>query len=130
MNIILIIVCFSKDSISFENFETKLDEIQSQLQKAGIIHTNVPIIEAMQTFLPRVYPMYRRGWLTQWRNALEEVSALGSVFPIGRQGLFLHCNIDHCVHIANEAVQHLIEGGTASTWTKQVDRFLDLRVRD
>jgi hypothetical protein len=52
------------------------------------------------------------------------------VFPIGRQGLYLHCNIDHCVHIADECVQLIEGGGSAQQWLDSVDRFLELRVRD
>jgi hypothetical protein len=52
------------------------------------------------------------------------------VLPIGRQGLFLHCNIDHCIEVAHEAVRHLLEGGDARTWTARASRFLDVRVRD
>jgi len=113
-----------------ENFEEKLDDIHAQLTKAGIIQQSVSILDAQQTFLPRVYPMYKRGWLDRWRGALGDVSALKNVYLIGRQGLFLHCNIDQCVHIADEAVQHLMAGKTGPQWTQQVDRFLDLRVRD
>ena len=113
-----------------EDFTRRVDVIQQQLHTAGIIARNTSIEEIAQTFLPRVYPMYRRGWLTQWHNALSDVAKMNNILPIGRQGLFLHCNIDQCVHIADEAIQHLRQGGTGSTWTKEVNRFLDLRVRD
>jgi UDP-galactopyranose mutase len=113
-----------------ENFLDRLDDIQGQLVAAGIISAGTPIIDAMQTFLPRVYPMYRRGWTDTWQSALQDVAAIGNVFPIGRQGLYLHCNIDQCVHIADEALTHLQRGGSASQWIATVDRFLELRVRD
>ena len=113
-----------------ENFLNHLDTIQSQLVAAGIIRMDTPILEAMQTFLPRVYPMYRRGWLHNWSAAMRSVADMGNVYPIGRQGLFLHCNIDQCVHIADEAVQHRLSNGTATEWVNSVERFLELRVRD
>ena len=74
--------------------------------------------------------MYRRGWLSRWRAALESVVAMGNLFPIGRQGLFLHCNMDHCVHISDEAVRHVTAGGDARGWAEKCQNFLDLRVRD
>ena len=113
-----------------EDFVVRVDDIQKQLHAAGIVPKATPIIEIAQTFLPRVYPMYKRGWLTHWYNALAEVAQMQTVLPIGRQGLFLHCNIDQCVHIADEAIQHLRGGGNGATWTNEVSRFLDLRVRD
>ena len=112
------------------DFTESADAIQEQLVKAGILPPSTPIVEIEQTFLPRVYPLYTRGWLTRWRAALNQVLDFGEVFPIGRQGLFLHCNVDQCVHIADEAVSHLSSGGTARAWIEKADRYLELRVRD
>ena len=112
------------------DFTEQTDHIRNQLVDAGIIGARVEIIEVQQTFCPRVYPVYTRGWLKRWRSALAEVAEMGSVFPIGRQGLFLHCNVDQCVHIADEAVQHVIAGGGADSWAKKAEQFLALRVRD
>ena len=112
------------------DFTEQADVIRSQLVEAGIIAPGVELVEIQQTFCPRVYPVYTRGWLKRWRAALAEVAALGNVFPIGRQGLFLHCNVDQCVHIADAAVQHINSGGDSAAWAKTAEQFLSLRVRD
>ena len=112
------------------DFTLEVDEINRQLRRAGIIPEGASVGAVKQTFLPRVYPLYTRGWLSRWQAALRTVAAMNTVYPIGRQGLYLHCNIDHCVHIADECVRHLTEGGTAPAWIDSVDRFLELRVRD
>lgn len=111
------------------DFTMDRERIQSQLVAAGIIGPHVPLHDVVQTFCPRVYPIYARGWLRRWRAALQAATQAG-VLPIGRQGLFLHCNIDQCVHIADEAVRHLVSGRTASEWAHVAERFLALRVRD
>ena len=112
------------------DFTQRLDTLSDQLQAAGILPPECPIVDAHQTWLPTVYPMYRRGWLAHWQAALEAVVARGNVFPIGRQGLFLHCNMDHCVYISDEAVRHVESGGDARAWATRCRDFLDLRVRD
>jgi len=112
------------------DFTLNPERIARQLTRAGIMLPGTEILDLQQTFVPRVYPMYRRGWLSRWRSALSDASALGSVYPIGRQGLFLHCNVDQCVHIADEAVRHFTGGGNSASWIKGLDRFLELRVRD
>jgi UDP-galactopyranose mutase len=112
------------------DFIADLDTIQEQLSIAGIIPVNAHIRDSLQTFIPRVYPMYRRGWIHRWRAALDTLTARSEVFPIGRQGLFLHCNIDQCVHIADEAVRHIGAGGDARAWIDRCEDFLELRVRD
>jgi hypothetical protein len=115
---------------SDEDFTAQVDRIQTQLVSAGIVASDTPIIDMEQNFLPRVYPLYTRGWLNRWREALESVAELGNVYPIGRQGLFLHCNVDQCVHIADEAVSHLVKGGQGQSWIEKAEDFLELRVRD
>ncbi len=112
------------------DFCTHPDIIQKQLVDAGIIPSGTEILELQQHFIPRVYPLYRRGWLANWNTAIDELGSLGEVLPIGRQGLFLHCNIDQCVHIADEAVRHYLRGEDAHSWRVGAKRFLGLRVRD
>ena len=112
------------------DFISELDTITKQLCDAGILQREVRPIASQQTWIDRVYPIYRRGWYERWRVALDQVAEQGPVFPIGRQGLFLHCNMDHCVHISSEAVQHVSSGGDAKGWVERCVDFLDLRVRD
>ena len=112
------------------DFTADVDSLNRQLRAARIIPESAAIGSVKQTFLPRVYPLYTRGWASRWTAALAAVGRLGNVFPIGRQGLYLHCNIDHCVHIADECVNHLQSGQTAAAWLESVERFLELRVRD
>jgi hypothetical protein len=112
------------------DFKKQADRLQAQLVAAGIVDAGTAIIDIQQTFVPRVYPLYRRGWITRWRAALEDVRSLGEVYPIGRQGLFLHCNVDQCVHIADEAVKQLTSSGSSEGWLDSAERFLELRVRD
>ena len=112
------------------DFLSDLDTIVDQLVDAEVLPAPVAPIAAQQTWLPRVYPLYRRGWFSRWQDALQEIAARGAIYPIGRQGLFLHCNMDHCVHIADEAVRHVLSEGSAADWATRCLDFLDLRVRD
>jgi len=101
-----------------------------QLRQAGILRAGIEPIEQRQYFVPGVYPLYRRGFRTLWREAMQRVSSLGSIFPFGRQALFLHCNLDHCVEIARAVVEHILGGRGSSEWIEQAEKYLELRVRD
>lgn len=109
-------------------------ELLRQLSRAGILpgHAGSPPQPAAsrQIFLPRVYPLYRRGWLAAWRSELAALASHGSLYPAGRQGLFLHCNIDHCVQIAHDLTEHLLAGQTSPAWLARCEAYLDVRVRD
>lgn len=113
-----------------EDFTQRLDTLRQQLQHARILRNNAPILDSKQTFLPRVYPMYERGWLNHWHDAVASLQTYPKLFPIGRQGLFLHCNMDHCVRISHDAVQSYLHHGDALHWQNQLKQYLDLRVRD
>lgn len=112
------------------DFIDRIDEVVEQLADAGILVDEHEPEDARQTFLPRVYPNYVRNWYDEWESTLESVREMGDILPIGRQGLFLHCNMDHCVSIAADAVDHLLEEGSPDGWFDQCTDYLDLRVRD
>jgi hypothetical protein len=106
-----------------------LEALLDQLVRAGIAPRGVAPLEARQRFVPRVYPLYRRGWLRDWRAAMRRAAALG-VIPFGRQALFLHCNLDHCAAIAADAVAHVEAGRSPEAWALNAERYLDVQVRD
>lgn len=106
------------------------DELLAQLVDAGIVPHGMAPIEARQLFVPSVYPLYRRGWQPRWNDAMARVADVGGVYPFGRQGLFLHVNLDHCADIASAVVEHVLAGGCPRTWIEHARRFVELRVRD
>ncbi len=112
------------------DFARDAGALMDQLRDAGIVRGRAAPIDLRQTWVPGVYPMYLRGWPDEWKRALDEVRALERVLPAGRQGLFLHCNMDHALRIAADAVEHVVRGGSASAWIDGCARYLDLRVRD
>jgi len=115
---------------SQQDFTKDPQPLLEQLQKAQIIREGASLLDIKQTFIPRVYPIYRRGWFQDWKNAMQVLQEHQRIWPIGRQGLFLHCNMDHCVRISQDAVSHLLEGGNGTSWIQKADQYLDLRVRD
>ncbi len=106
------------------------EALLAQLAQAGLVPRGHAPIERRQRFLPGVYPLYRRGWLAEWRAAMRRVIALGNVLPFGRQALFLHVNLDHCVDIAEDAVAHVEAGKSVEAWVDEAERYLEIRVRD
>ncbi|MGM0576062.1 MAG: protoporphyrinogen/coproporphyrinogen oxidase [Myxococcota bacterium] len=112
------------------DFTRRAPEILEQLREAGIAPPGVRVLEAAQRWVPDVYPLYTRGWLARWAEAMDQVTASGRVVPVGRQGLYLHCNIDHCLRTARDAAAHLSRGGDARTWRAETGHYLGLRVRD
>ncbi len=97
--------------------------------RAGIAPRGVAPIEARRRFVPRVYPLYRRGWLRDWRAAMRRAAALG-VVPFGAAGALPRCSLDHCAAIAADAVAHVEAGRSPEAWALNAERYLDVQVRD
>jgi hypothetical protein len=116
---------------SHERFDSsqRLEGLLAQLGQAGIVPPDARVLEARQRFVPGVYPLYRRGFRGPWREAVAGALARG-VLPFGRQALFLHVNLDHCTDIAEDAVQHVLEGRPDAAWLARAEGYLDLQVRD
>ncbi len=112
------------------DFLEETDTVVEQLVDADILQESVEPVDARQTFVSRVYPHYFRNWYDEWEATLETVRAMGDVVPVGRQGLFLHCNMDHCVSISADAVDHLMADEPLEGWFDRCSDYLDLRVRD
>ncbi len=113
-----------------QDFLARLPQVVDQLRRANILGAQDTVRDAHQTLVPDVYPLYTRGWRHAWRRAVERVGGMGPVFPVGRQGLFLHCNMDHCVEMAHAVVDHVLANSSTAAWGQQARAYLELRVRD
>lgn len=104
--------------------------LSAQLRQAGIVAACNHLRLMQQHFLPRVYPLHRRGWRATWQAAMAAAVADGKTLPIGRQGLWLHCNLDQAMHTAELAVAQVVAGQPAALWPEIAKQFLQLQVRD
>ena len=113
-----------------EDFTKHARTLVEQLHAANILNYKVDPTMVYQKFLPRIYPMYTRGWASRQQNALVAAARHQPIFPCGRQGLYLHCNMDQAVATAAAAVEHMSRGGSAEAWVPRCQEFADFRVRD
>ena len=105
------------------------DALLAQLVWTGIVPAGVRPLETRQRFLPSVYPLYRRGWLAEWRATMGRVATLGNVVPFGQQGLFLHAGLDQRATLAEAAVAHVATGSSAASWIDKAEEHLEIRAR-
>ncbi|MBI5610936.1 MAG: FAD-dependent oxidoreductase [Deltaproteobacteria bacterium] len=112
------------------SFLSELATLRAQLDDAGILAARAVISEAAEHFEPAVYPLYRRGWQGRWRQALRLAGQGGRVFPAGRQGLWLHCNVDHAMATADAAADAIAGHGDSARWAGTALAFDRVRVRD
>jgi protoporphyrinogen oxidase len=82
--------------------------------------------------LPRVYPVYERGYADHLRGLDEWVGRLPRVTTFGRLGLFAHDNTHHALAMAYDAVDALVATGRwdAEAWAAARSRFATHVVED
>jgi protoporphyrinogen oxidase len=82
--------------------------------------------------LPRVYPVYERGYAGNLRGLDEWAGRLPGVTTFGRLGLFAHDNTHHAMAMAYDAVDALTRTGgwDAQAWAAARARFASHVVED
>ncbi len=111
-------------------WDQRVPEIAAQLKQAAILPHGARVELRDQLWLPRVYPLHRRGWRQAWRQAMQRATADGRTVPVGRQGLWLHCNLDHAMHTADIAATWVDQRRDVRQWPDRAAQFLALQVRD
>ncbi|MFC2157516.1 protoporphyrinogen/coproporphyrinogen oxidase [Acidobacteriota bacterium] len=83
-------------------------------------------------FLRDVYPVYRLGWKPHFLEKYDYLNGLNNLFQVGRNALYLHCNMDHCMLMALRLAAQLIEDDSTNTqkeWLRISEDFFKFRLR-
>ena len=78
------------------------------------------------TRLPRVYPLYQLGYETRYRHIIEFLSGHGTLFSLGRHGLFSYNNSDLSLKMGLDVVEY----EHAREWYGDQRRYDDYRIVD
>jgi protoporphyrinogen oxidase len=123
---------FQGDTI-WEMPEQKLLELCiGDLVKAGILDPNPRVLKNFSMKLAKVYPLYALNWKDNFLKLYNSFDTMHNVFSVGRRGLFLHCNIDHCILQGLELSDMILRNQwqDKEEWDKKVARFLSFAARD
>jgi len=90
--------------------------------------------DVVETFVHRLengYPLYRVDYLSRLKRILADLRAVGNLITLGRQGLFLHNNMDHSIYMGLRAAQCWIEkDNPVASWYDGADEFRNVRIVD
>jgi len=103
----------------------------SELKNWGIVES--PSQTFQSCFSKRekdVYPLYELGWKDQVRHYFSTLSSIKNLYAVGRRGLFLHCNMDHCMHMGRMLADHIGEGSDKEKWEKKLWDFYEFIIKD
>jgi len=109
-----------------------LDLCLADLIKVGILDKGQKVIKHFSLKLEKAYPIYNLGWKENFFKIYDKLAEIENLFTIGRKGLFLQCNIDHCIIQGTELANFILKDGWQgkNLWHKKALNFLKLDARD
>jgi hypothetical protein len=78
----------------------------------------------------RAYPLYRKGFAASRSRALDAVTGIDGVYPVGRHGLFLHDNLHHACAAGLACGRALASRVSSRTWRRELETFLNAQIED
>jgi protoporphyrinogen oxidase len=103
-----------------------------QLQRFGILR--VPLTRNPEYFsmgIENAYPLFDLGYRQSCERIIESLNTCQNLYVFGRSALYLHCNIDHCIHMGIELGRFLTSRDRAKKkWDEVQNGFNSFRVRE
>jgi len=94
---------------------TKSDEELGDAVLGWLAAVDLPVVARVRRVvtrrLPRVYPVYNRGYEAQFRIVDDWLASLPGLLTFGRQGLFAHDNLHHALFMGYSAAACLHPDG-------------------
>ena len=87
------------------------------------------VVEVFSRRFRFAYPIYDRAAPARSARVLEWLAGLDNLWPIGRQGLFLHNNTHHSLLMGYRAADAILQARRAR-WPSDVAEFSTFRVAD
>lgn len=93
--------------------------------------------EVLQTSvfrIPHTYPLYDLEYRERMQTVWNYLASFPGLLSTGRQGLFLHNNMDHSIYMGFEAARALISANekqkTPANWYNRVREFQEFKIVD
>ncbi len=130
--IVLEITCHHGDGTWKRTDRELVDATVRGLERTGLVRRS-EVLETLVHRIPHTYPLYDLGYRERVGAVLDYVSEFPGLVSTGRQGLFLHNNMDHSIHMGFRAAETLLgdrTGRPGREFYRDVARFQSFRIVD
>ncbi len=130
--LVLEITCHRNDETWNRSDEELTRATLRGLERTGLVDP----AEIDRTFVHRIpftYPFYDLAYRRRLRTVLRYLEGFPGLLSVGRQGLFLHNNMDHSIHMGFRAAEAVVGTGRsrlAPRFYHDVPRFQQFRIVD
>jgi protoporphyrinogen oxidase len=129
--IVFEITCHPGDSVSGRSDEELVRATIRGAERVGLLKRD-EIVKTLVHRIPFTYPLYDLDYRTRLSRIWRYLEQWPSLISCGRQGLFLHNNMDHSIHMGFRAAERVLEGtdNPAAAFYTEVRRFQKFRIVD
>ena len=120
--------CAVGDALWEASPEELTRRVRPALERTGL--GDVEVLEARVRRVAAAYPLYRKGFLAARERALNALSEVEGLYPLGRGGLFVHDNVHHACAAGLALGKLVLEGVGARNWRARQNPYLDTRIED
>ena len=101
------------------------------MEKVRLIPEGARVLKHFSVKLKKVYPLFKIGWKDNFLRIYEKLNTVENLFSIGRKGLFLHCNIDHCILQGIDIAEFIQKNKLQKKiWNKKASAYLNFYARN
>jgi protoporphyrinogen oxidase len=125
--------CFCDDAIWRYDAKSLAARACQDLRKVGVLASCEGARLIHSRALEKIYPIYTLTWKQEFFTIFDALNRFDNLVSIGRAGLFLHCNIDHCIVQAARTADFIIRSQgryNKRVWKDIASRFLKVSARD
>lgn len=129
--IVLEITCHHGDAIWNKTDEQLIKATIRGVERVGLLNRR-EIVATHVHRIPFTYPLYDLDYRDRLSRVWRYLEQFPQLISCGRQGLFLHNNMDHSIHMGFRAAARLREGheNPAREFYSEVRRFQKFRIVD
>jgi protoporphyrinogen oxidase len=120
--------CAVGDAIWSASPEELTRRVRPALERTGL--AGVAVLGSRVRRVAAAYPLYRRGFTAARERALDVLSHIEGLYPLGRSALFIHDNVHHACAAGLALGKLITEGASSGDWRGRQKPFLETRIED
>lgn len=122
------LACAVGDATWNASADELVTRVRPALERTGVARAEV--LSAHVRRVPAAYPLYRKGFARVRDQALEALSGVEGLYPVGRHALFVHDNVHHACAAGLAAGRAVVRGRSAREWRTLQAPFLHAQIED
>lgn len=120
--------CAVGDDIWRASPEALTERVRPALERTGL--AGVEVLGARVRRMAAAYPLYRKGFAAARERALNALSEVDGLYPVGRSALFVHDNVHHACAAGLAVGKMVSEGASSRVWRGRQKPFLETQIED